>query len=59
MTNLDNYPCTCGHNKKEHRSNYYGDRNVCLVSNDSPILHKCVFKLDNLKYLEQQYEKSL
>jgi len=65
----DSYPCICGHNKKEHLSPkgiipgpYDLDSfcDACAMDtnrwiNWMPAYHD--FKLDNLKYLEKEYEK--
>jgi hypothetical protein len=58
--NQDNFPCTCGHPKDQHRTNYdWGtSQDACLISNESPEWHVCVYKPDNLVYLEQKYESS-
>lgn len=51
--------CICNHIRYEHTRGHESGRFICLVcySNmDSLQYHE--FKLDNLKYLEQQYEES-
>jgi hypothetical protein len=59
---MNNFTCTCGHLKSDHRTN------VCLGCWLDPNHHKYFskraraaheFKLDNLKYLEQRYEETI
>ena len=40
--------CICGHNEEDHTKNY-SNEDVCGF-------HFCTFKLDNLRYLEEQCE---
>lgn len=52
------YPCLCGHIKGVH--GYYGEAmhcGDCVCSFYINDYHE--FKGDNLKYLEQKYEKTL
>jgi hypothetical protein len=62
---LDRF-CKCGHDNKLHNMpskiwfDSYFIPDVCLSMMDSSDSCKCRhFKLDNLRYLEQQYEQSI
>lgn len=69
---MKNLICTCGHVKKYHYNQYaFHTKNYCWVNiiNGKYIagakfapseLCKCYeFKLDNLKFLEDKYERSI
>lgn len=58
-------PCHCGHSESMHDmpSRIYGkwyERGTCWYEHQNKELHPCrKFKLDNLKYLELQYESRI
>lgn len=65
MINPDIF-CHCDHPYNMHKVDFiFGwahavppvPKNVCLVSNNSEVYHECVFKMDNLVYLEWLAEK--
>jgi hypothetical protein len=49
------FPCTCGHPKDQHKEVYgWGaEKPSCMISNKASEFHECIFKADNLRYLEQ------
>lgn len=54
MIALNNYPCTCGHSFEMHSGSCFA---TYLVMEE---WCACLeFKLDNLKYLEQAYDKQV
>ena len=65
---MNNFPCICGHEEEMHKwwDNIKGTRcEICIIPFINSFVHyKEVLKTwhnfmpDNLKYLEQQYEKS-
>lgn len=67
----NNFPCICGHDRSNHnmqdnysvkKACYYPNLDIPRALNLFPQLIDCPcnwFKLDNLKYLEQKYEKNL
>lgn len=57
----DNFPCKhCGHAKDQHKADWgwLDGAAACMVSSVSPEYHLCVFEPDNLRYLEEQYERN-
>lgn len=58
---MNNFPCICGHSKEEHGISPFTNENWCSNNNcgyKSGNTRYHLFKQDNLKYLEQQYEKN-
>lgn len=56
---LDNILCErCGHEKQYHYLEHWigGGSDLICCENGGIIYHLCVFKMDNLKYLEMKYE---
>lgn len=57
------FPCKCGHKRSDHKYDSYGQL-ICGIYNGvtpsylSAYLDDCVaYTPDNLKYLEQKYDK--
>jgi len=55
--------CVCGHPRVNHLLIYHADGisfcNDCCIKSVKGVKNYHYFKLDNLSYLEQQYEKSI
>jgi hypothetical protein len=55
---MENNICKCGHRREAHLSNDYQTEGACF--DESRTIRICywhTFKLDNLKYLEDLYDK--
>lgn len=55
----NNFPCICGHPASQHVAEwgYLDGAAACMISPDAPHYHLCVYKPDNLLYLEEEYER--
>jgi hypothetical protein len=57
---MNDFPCTCGHDKNEHRLDFPKGSQGCTIYLEKYIWCGCYnYVPDNLKYLEQKYEKRL
>ena len=56
----NSYPCECGHPKNMHKDAWawLDGAAACMISNESPEYHLCVYRPDNLKFLEEKYVRS-
>jgi len=55
----NNFPCVCGHPANMHIKEwgYLDGAAACMVSNDSPRYHLCIYRADNLLFLEEEYAR--
>ncbi len=60
LTLESNFPCKCGHPKDMHQEKWdWADgASVCMISNESPKYHLCIYIPDNLRFLEQEYVRN-
>jgi len=52
--------CTCGHPKDQHQAEvgWLDGASACFIDPNEADFHLCVYKLDNLIYLEEEYAAS-